>query len=78
MDIRNYWVFSRRLYETMLVAASVPAGNSLSITKDELTSAWLYDPKTATDTNSHYFIKDGTKRTDIFRHTLIFYTKRRG
>jgi len=45
MNVRNEWSSLQRLYETMLVAASVPGGNTLSIIKEELISAWLYDPK---------------------------------
>ena len=78
MNVRNDWSFLQRRYETMMVGASVPAGNILSIIKQELICAWLYDPKTTIDTNLDYFLQGGTKRTDIFRQTLIFYRKRRG
>jgi hypothetical protein len=46
MNVRNDWPFLQRLYGTMLVGASIPAGNNLSIIKEELTFALFYDPKT--------------------------------
>jgi hypothetical protein len=45
MNVRNDWSFLQQRYGTMLVGASVPAGNSLSIIKEELTLAWFYEPK---------------------------------
>lgn len=56
MNVRNDWSFLQRRYETMMVGASVPAGNILSIIKQELICAWLYDPKTTIDTNLDYFL----------------------